>query len=130
MPDEDYKSNLSEVELTNHRVLIKNRQEKEEIEFFTRTENAIDIAKKAALFLKNKYNVSRVVLFGSLAKRDTFNRWSDIDIAAWGIKPENTFRAIGEVHYIDRNFEVNLVDVNTCEESLLKIIINEGIDLI
>ncbi|MEO7841038.1 MAG: hypothetical protein ABIU06_16985 [Anaerolineales bacterium] len=52
-----------------------------------------------------------------------------MDVAAWGIPPELTFRAIGAVMDLDSSFEVNLVDVNTCSPSLLKVIEHQGVDL-
>ena len=71
----------------------------------------------------------RIGLFGSLARDDGFTRWSDVDIAAWGIDPEETFRAIGALLDMNGAVEVNLVDVNTCRPSLLEEIERHGIDL-
>lgn len=70
-----------------------------------------------------------MVVFGSLARESGFTRWSDVDIAAWGIAPEDTFRAIGAVMDLETEIPVNLVDVNTCRPSLLKAIQQDGIDL-
>lgn len=67
--------------------------------------------------------------FGSLLHESRFTEWSDVDIAAWGIAPDQTFRAIGTVMDLDSSFEINLVDVNTCTPSLLRAIEEEGVDL-
>ena len=58
-----------------------------------------------------------------------FTRWSDVDIAAWGIAPEDTFQAIGTVMEMETEVPVNLVDVNTARPSLLAVIERDGIEL-
>ena len=58
-----------------------------------------------------------------------FIRWSDVDIAAWGIHPHGIFRAVVAVMDLSRNIKVNLVDVETCRPSLLAVIEQEGIEL-
>lgn len=61
--------------------------------------------------------------------RAFFTRWSDVDVAAWGIASEDTFRALGAVMDLDTPVDINLVDVNTCRPSMREIIEEEGIDL-
>jgi len=87
------------------------------------------IARQAAQVLREEYHATRVVAFGSLVHEKRFHEWSDIDIAAWGIPLELTFRAIGAAMDLDSSFEINLVDVNTCPASLLVSIEQEGVDL-
>ncbi len=48
-----------------------------------------------------------------------FTPWSDVDIAAWGIRPEDTFRAIGAVLDVDSEIEVNL---GACRASVREVI--------
>ena len=83
----------------------------------------------AARVLKQEFGVARVVLFGSLARNSGFTRWSDVDIAAWGIDPKDTFRAIGVIMDLDAEVPVNLVDVKTASPSLLEAIEKDGIEL-
>jgi uncharacterized protein len=83
----------------------------------------------AARVLKEKFGVTRVVVFGSLARGTGFTRWSDVDIAAWGLALEDTFRAIGVVMDLDTEVPVNLVDVNTASPTLLEVIERDGIAL-
>jgi predicted nucleotidyltransferase len=79
--------------------------------------------------LREQCHVSRVVAFGSLTREESFTRWSDVDIAAWGIAPEDTFRAIGAVMDLGTEIPVNLVDVNTARPSLLTVIEPDGVEL-
>lgn len=90
---------------------------------------AWELARKAAKVLRGQYHAKRVVVFGSLLSESRFTAWSDVDIAAWGIPADQTFRAIGTVMDLDSSFEINLVDVNTCTPSLLQVIEQEGVDV-
>ncbi len=86
-------------------------------------------ARKAGKVLREQYYARRVAVFGSLLHETCFTEWSDLDIAAWGIPADQTFRAIGTVMDLDSSFEINLVDVNTCSPSLLQTIEEEAVDL-
>ncbi len=66
------------------------------------------------------------MVFGSLIHEDCFTLWSDVDIAAWGISPLDTFHAMGEIRELDENIEINLIDINICQASLLEKILQEG----
>jgi len=72
------------------------------------------LAKKAPKVLREQYHAERVAVFGSLLHESRFTEWSDIDIAAWGIAPDQTFRASGTVMDFASSFKINLVDINTC----------------
>lgn len=105
------------------------RREEERPELERRREIAWAAARRAAKMLKERFQVTRVVVFGSPVRGYEFNRWSDVDVAAWGIAPEDTFRAIGAVMDMESDIPVNLVDVNTCRPSLLEAIERDGVDL-
>jgi len=60
---------------------------------------------------------------------DGFTLWSDVDIATWGIRPEDTLRAIGAVLDLDTESEVNLVDISTARPAVLRRIEQEGMEL-
>nr|BAL58849.1 DNA polymerase beta domain protein [Candidatus Acetothermum autotrophicum] len=70
-----------------------------------------------------------MVVFGSLARADAFTLWSDIDLAAWGLRPEETFRAVAALVGFDPEIAVNLVDVTACRPTVREAIEREGIDL-
>jgi predicted nucleotidyltransferase len=68
-------------------------------------------------------------VFGSLVRENCFTPWSDVDIAAWGIPPKDTFRAIGTLLELDPAIAVNLVPAESCRPALLAAIAQEGIEL-
>jgi predicted nucleotidyltransferase len=115
-------------QIAQYRAHAQNRRLQEQPEIEQRRKQAWEAARKAARLLKNKFGATRVVVFGSLARNIGFTLWSDVDIAAWGLAPEDTFRAIGATMDMESEIPVNLVDVNTALPSLLKIIEREGIE--
>lgn len=94
-----------------------------------RYEDAWDVAKKAARLLKESYGAKKVVVFGSLTSRYSFNRWSDIDLAAWGIPDAKFYAAVGAVTGLTTEFKIDLVDAEECRMSLRKAIENKGIEI-
>jgi uncharacterized protein len=120
---------LSSSKLDEYRKTAIRRQKLRISRVKTRREQGWKLAKKAAKLLRNQFQAERVAVFGSLLHEARFTRWSDIDIAAWGIPADQTFRAIGAVLDLDSSFEINLVDINTCSPTLLKAIEEEAVDL-
>jgi predicted nucleotidyltransferase len=121
--------NLTAEEIEIYRATAQRRREQEKPLLARRREQGWDAAHQAAQLLREQFQATRVAVFGSLARESGFTRWSDVDIAAWGIAPEDTFRAIGAVMDLKTEVPVNLVDVNTCRPSLLAAIERDGIDL-
>jgi len=92
-------------------------------------EEAWEVARAAAHLLRERFGIERVAVFGSLAHREYFNRWSDIDIVAWDIPPDQFYRAVAAVTGISPEFQVNLVEPEGCRPSVWQSIEREGIDL-
>lgn len=120
---------ISDEDMAVYRSTARRRVEQEQREVAKRRERAWDTARKAAALLKDRFGASRVVVFGSLLHPQCFSRWSDVDLAAWGIRPEDTFRAVGAVLNLDDEIEVNLVDMGACRPSLRIVIEREGVDI-
>ena len=94
-----------------------------------RLAHARGVALRAAAVLREQFGATRVVLFGSCLREEWLTPWSDVDVAAWGIRPEDTFRAMGAVRGLDPIMEVNLIDVAVCSPALLATIETEGQEL-
>lgn len=120
---------LTPEKIARYRKSAHKRFESEQADIERRREQAWQAAKQASQILKEAFNASRVVVFGSLVQKAGFTRWSDVDIAAWGIASEDTFHAIGVISELSTVVPVNLVDVNTARTSLLEVIIRDGIEL-
>lgn len=122
-------SQIPPAEMAAYRAAARQRHRAEKERLHIRRQRAWNLARQAARLLEERFNAERVVLFGSLAHEDRFNRWSDVDIAAWGLRPEDTWRALGAVMDLDSEIAVNLVDMACCRPSLRAVIEREGVDL-
>ena len=122
---------LSEEEWKSYHPLqvILDRQSATQAHVAKRRRRAVRLAKQAAVLLRRNFNAQRVVAFGSLAKRGGFTQWSDIDLAAWGISPDEFYKAVAVVTGLSTDFKIDLVDANTCRPSLRAAIERDGKDI-
>jgi predicted nucleotidyltransferase len=77
--------------------------------------------------LKEKYDADTIIVFGSLTDKKRFHKRSDIDLAVSGIANEKFYKAYGEITSKFTEFEIDLVDIEDCKESLLISIKKGGI---
>ena len=82
-----------------------------------------------AVLLKARFKVQRVVLFGSAVYPDSFSRHSDVDLAVEGLRNEDFWDAWRVAEEIVGDRAVDLVDVETARESLLRSIARDGMEL-
>jgi predicted nucleotidyltransferase len=120
---------LTPEEIAAYRSAARRRSEQEIRKLALREKRAWASARRAAIMLREQFGAERVMVFGSLIHKGCFTPWSDVDIAAWGLRPQDTFQAIGKVLEIDTEIELSLVDVGTCSRSLLVTIEKEGVAL-
>jgi len=90
---------------------------------------ALEMAQKASFLLRQRYGAKRVVVFGSLARAKSFNVWSDIDLAAWGIAPDKFFSAVAAVTGLSPDFKIDLVEPDTCREAIKSSIQKHGVEI-
>lgn len=95
-------------------------------ELSKRRHRAMMVAHKAADLLREEFGAKDVFVFGSLARRGGFTPWSDVDLAAFGIPPSRFFEAVGAVIGLSSEFKLDLVDIETCPDSLREAIVTEG----
>ena len=79
-------------------------------------QRAWQTAHQVATMLYEDFGATQVAVFGSLAERDWFSKGSDIDIVAWGIPSDKYFRAVAETLDFSREFRIDLVSFESCEE--------------
>jgi predicted nucleotidyltransferase len=90
--------------------------------------DAIDIARKIARELGDRFSAQKVILFGSVA-RGIIHKRSDIDLAVWGIPQEDFYRAVAFAAGYSKDWKVDLVDAEDCRESLKQSISRDGVEL-
>jgi len=119
---------LSPEELKQYRPLeaIRLRKRRTRAEVAKRRRRAFTALRKAVKLLKEDFGAQEVILFGSLARRGQFTRFSDIDLAARGIHPDRFYAAMEAVLYLSPEFKVDLAELETCSPNMLKSIEKDG----
>jgi uncharacterized protein len=120
---------ISPEALAAYRRTARERWLHEQQERAVRHADAWKAAQEAARVLREEFGVERVVVFGSLVHPGRFTARSDIDLAAWGLTDVNWLAAIGAVHRLYDQFDLNLVDVSACAPALLAVIERDGVTL-
>lgn len=91
-------------------------------------ERLLDLAREAAAKLKSRFGVRRIVLIGSLAQ-ETGPSASDVDLAVQGLAGDDYWEAWRMVEDIIKDRPVDLIDIETAGESMLRTIARYGIEL-
>lgn len=90
-------------------------------------QRAWQTAHRIAAMLYEDFGATQVAVFGSLAEKEWFSKWSDIDIAVWGIPTEKYLRAMSESEDISRLFKVDLIDFESCRGLFRERVANQAI---
>jgi len=120
---------LTPEEIREYQKFLTKREEKKKEYLLQRYQEAWSVAKEAAKLLYNKYRAKKIVVFGSLKDPFYFNKWSDIDLAVWGITPDMYFKAVAEIISLSSKFKIDIIDPEDCRDSLRKMIEKEGIKI-
>lgn len=86
-----------------------------------RQQQGLEIARKAASILKQEFGAERVVLFGSMLDHERMWWGSDIDLAVWGLRSEDFFKA-GAAIERGHNFSIDLVEIQSAKPHILNAI--------
>ncbi len=85
--------------------------------------------RQVAAALKSRFNVQRVMLFGSLANADWFNPNSDVDLAVEGLAKQDYWQAWKLVEEFISDRPVDLIELELAKESLAQAIRRYGVEL-
>ena len=115
-PTEDHHTakDLSPKELAEYRRRLDQHFQSRKVDkaLFQR---AWQTAHRVAAMLYEDFGATQVAVFGSLSEPESFSKWSDIDIAVWGIPNDKYFRASSIASDISGLFKVDLVDFEKCK---------------
>jgi len=92
-------------------------------------ERLLTLVRHAAAELKNRFGVRRVVLIGSLAQEAVPSACSDVDLAVEGLAGDDYWEAWQMVENTIADVPVDLIDIETSGESMLRTIERYGIEL-
>lgn len=86
-----------------------------------RQQRGLEVARIAAQILKQEFGAGRVVLFGSMLAHERMWWGSDIDLAVWGLRSEDFFKA-GAAIERGHNFSIDLVEIQSAKPHILNAI--------
>jgi len=115
--------------LASYRDTMRRRGRQARREQEQRRRRARTTARRVAEYLRRAYDVDRVVLFGSMADEVPLGPRSDIDLAVEGLEKEDYYVAVARVQDEGSPFQVDLVRIEQCPESLREIVRREGRDI-
>ncbi len=116
-------------QMAAYRETARRRHRAEQAALVDRERHARELARRAATLLRERFHAERVYLFGSLIHPGCFTPWSDVDVAATGLDPADTLRAMEEVHDLSPEIDVNLVDLARCKPYIREAVDREGVPL-
>lgn len=112
--------------LARYRETARQRQAKARQDMLARRERAWAVARQAADLLRQRFDVDKVVLFGSLARGDMFHAHSDVDLAVWGLAEAEYLRAVSSLLDLDDSIDVDLVRIEEAKPALRRHVEMEG----
>lgn len=86
-------------------------------------------AQRVATVLYQKYGASKVAVFGSLAEKERFCKYSDIDIVVWGLSYNKCLDALWETEGLSDTFEIDIIDVRSIHKLYRERILNQAIPI-
>lgn len=119
------------LDLTPEELRRYNPAKRVELYSIDRWQKAWELVPRLATILREQFAADRVVVFGSLTDKSRYTPWSDIDLAVWGIAPNQFYKAIGVLNEVSSEFKVDLVDPidRTCRPSVKSAIEHIGVDV-
>lgn len=111
------------------RAAWEKRQAERRARLRDRQERAWEAAHAAARVLASEFGVSRVWLFGSLARGRGFHWRSDVDLAVEGLDERDCLKAMARCLRIDPSISVDVVPVESMDEGMLELVKAERIEL-
>lgn len=106
----------------------KKRKENKDVNLEKKHKAALEKASRIADMLKDKYDVKKVVLFGSTATGKLWTH-SDIDIAVFGLDEDKYLDIVWEASQLALPFSVDILLAEKTSELLQQKIQREGIEI-
>lgn len=116
-------------QMAGYRASAHKRQQQKRDRLRQRQQLGLAIAQQASELLKRNFQVEKVMLFGSMRALDRIHDRSDVDLAVWGLNPQDYFRAVGQLLALHPDILVDLVEVETAPPRLLHEIETTGVTL-
>ena len=86
-------------------------------------------ARQLAQQLANEYDVKRILLFGSVARRRPLRSNSDVDLAVEGMTTDVYYKIVGDLQ-TESGRAVDLIRIENLRPAMKRIVLSEGIILV
>ena len=115
-PTEDHRTakDLSPEELAECRRRLDQQFENRKVDEAL-LQRAWQTAHRVAAMLYEDFGATQVAVFGSLAGQKWFSKWSDIDIAVWGLPDDTYLDALWETRNFSPEFKIDLVNFHSAK---------------
>jgi predicted nucleotidyltransferase len=120
---------ISTEQMALYRATAQQRWQQKEHQLALRYRRAGEVARQAAVILKEQFGAQRVVIFGSALFAHRFHQHSDVDLAVWGLDEKVYYRAVARLLDIEPTIPVDLVEAELASAPLLRAIEKEGVTL-
>ena len=120
---------LTQGQLAQYQAAAQRRQQQQGDRLRQRQQLGWAVARQASELLKRRFGVRKVVLFGSMRSLTHIHERSDVDLAVWGLNPQDYFRAVGELLAIHPAMPVDLVEAESAPTRILQAIETTGVVL-
>ena len=117
---------ISEERMAVYRRTARRRMREKERRQAQRRDRAWSVARRAAELLKATHGAESVYLFGSLARGGPFDEHSDVDLAVRGLDDRIYYRVVSRLLDLDPTIDVDLIQLETAPDGLLRLIESEG----
>ncbi|TFG24634.1 MAG: nucleotidyltransferase domain-containing protein [Promethearchaeota archaeon] len=106
----------------------RNKTEERKKNLLKREQLLKELAKKCSVLLKQKFNVKKVYLIGSLAREHRIHENSDIDLVVVGLSDKEYFSALRELYrLIPAGINIDLITGEDASKSMKNIIEKIGV---
>ena len=84
------------------------------------------VARRATKILKTEFGVERVMVFGSLVHPALFHERSDVDLAVWGLRGREYYRAVSVLLDIEPSISIDMIAFEDARRALQDVILKDG----
>ena len=120
---------IDPLEYAAYLATARRRAAKEQQALEERREQDWEVARQAAVMLRERFGATKVAVIGSLAHGHWFSMTSDVDLAVWGLAADNYFTAVARLQDLSPQFGVDLIDAERCRQALKQAVMKEGIPI-
>jgi len=103
---------ISAEKMAIYRTFARKQQQQRRDHLYDRHQLGLAVAHQAAALLKQEFKAEKVALFGSMLAFAHIHERSDLDLAVWGLNPQDYYRAVGCLLALDARIQIDLVQVD------------------